>query len=878
MRRAIHRRGASSIALAIALAAIQVQAQEVVEEDAAVPQAAEDPDDPATMSSDEIFRRMFGQEPPPVAANRFTVLIDGLNEGEALIDPGEDGWIEADFLKREVLPLLLPDAADALRSVLNGDRVSFSSLQDLSYEVSFDRRDLVLSLGIPFNLRGERTVLLGRRPRSTVVDFIPQADLSAFVSVRGGLDWIQQSPSQGSGLSGFVADIDAAVNVKGLVLEGEFRFNGEGSGRRFSRRDVRLTYDDVDSLVRYEAGDLSIGSRPHQSAPDMAGFAAYREFRLDPYLDPRPVGERGLVLERSARVEVIVNGARARTVDLPAGRYSLRDFPIIPSAINDVEFLITYASGEVERVVFPAFTSIDLLEEGRSEFAMNVGIPYDDVDDVRRYDTDNFNLIGFYRKGLTSTLTAGASIEADKDILVIGGEASWASPVGSIGMTVSNDLRNPGLESGRLSLQYNYLSTDPFSGMSIDGLLILTGDEYRTLDRLFGGSASRVYASGRVSRVLDDKTRVQVGGSYTLSSERDEAGERIETWTVSAALTRQFGPVNVTGGLDWSTGGDRGSELVGRISLFVPLGRHSASASYVSRDNVVKGDVRRSARSAVGGFGYAAGFQRSDTGDQQYVRANYIGNRFEAAAEQMRIRSGGETDIRTGLAFGTALVMADGKFALSRPVENGFAIIGNGTDVEARLAIEPRSSPLGGGREYAAYSDFLGPGVVPDLPAYFVRRLEVEAPDAPVGTGLGGEVFVLKPGYRAGYALEVGNAGGTVSALGVLVHPDGTPAGMLSGSVRRIDALGVEGVEVSETNAPGLFFTNAGGRFFVEGLDPGVDYEILIDDGEGPQRFILTTPDDAFGIWRIEEPLVFEAQEAADDMGAASLEEKSSED
>lgn len=857
MRGAMHRRGASSIALAIALLSVSAHAQEAPEpQDGTDGQVASD--DPATMSSDEIFRRMFGQAPPPVTANRFTVLIDGLNEGEAMIDPGEDGWIESGFLDRAVLPLLLPDAANALRPLLASERVSFSSLQDLSYEVTFDRRDLVLSLGIPFELRGERVVLLSRRPRSTVVDTIPQADFSAFVSVRGGLDWIQQSPADGTGLSGFVADIDAAINVKGVVLEGEFRFDEDAPGRRFSRRDVRLTYDDVDSLVRYEAGDLSIGSRPYQSAPDMAGFAAYREFRIDPYLDPRPVGERGLILERAARVEVIVNGARARTVDLPAGRYSLRDFPIVPSAINDVEFVITYASGEVERVVFPAFTTIDLLEEGRSEFAVNVGVPYDDIDDVRRYDTGNFNLVGFYRKGITSTLTAGASIEADKDILVVGGEASWASPFGSIGMTLSNDLRSPGLESGRFSLQYNYLSTDPFSGMSIDGLLILTGDEYRTLDRLFGGSASRVYASGRVSRVLDPKTRVQVGGSYTLSSERDETGERVGTWTASAAVTRQFGPVNVTGGMDWSTGGDRGSELVGRVSLFVPLGRHSASASYVSRDNVIRADVRRSARSAVGGFGYSAGFQRSDSGDQQYVRANYIGNRFEAAAEQMRIRSGGETDIRTGIAFGTALVTAGGRVALSRPVENGFAIIGNGTDVDARLAIEPRSSPLGGDREYAAYSDFLGPGVIPDLPAYFVRRIEVEASDAPAGTGLGGEVFMLKPGYRAGYALEVGSEGGTVSALGVLVRPDGSPAGMLSGSVRRVDRLDPDGVETSETDAPGLFFTNGGGRFFLEGLDPGVRYEILVDDGEGPQRFILTPRDDAFGIWRIEEPIVFE--------------------
>ena len=878
MRRALYQPGASLIAIAIAAA---MAAGPVSAQDVSVPgtdAVQNDKSDAVSMTSEEIFRKMFGQDPPPVAINRFTVLIDGLNEGEALIDPQEDGWIESGFLKREVLPLLLPEAAAALEPLLSEERVLFSTLKTLSYDIVFDRRDLVLSLGIPFDLRGERVVLLGRRPNAVVVDVIPQADVSAFVSVRGGFDWIQQAPTESKGLSGFVADIDTALNVKGLVLEGEFRLSEDGD-RFFSRRDVRLTYDDVDNLVRYEVGDLSIGSRPHQSVPDIAGFAAFREFRIDPYTDPRPVGERGLVLERAARVDVIVNGARARSVNLPAGRYSLRDFPIVPSAINDVEFLITYASGETERVIFPAFTTIDLLEKDRTEFGINVGVPYDDIEDIRRYDTGNFNLVGFYRKGITSTLTAGGSIEADKDILVVSGEASWASPVGSLGLIVSNNLHNPGLESGRLSLQYNYLSTDPFSGMSIDGLLIVTGEEYRTLDRLFDGPDARVFASGRVSKVLDAKTRVQFGGSYALSSDRNTLGEREESWTASAALSRQIGPATLTGGLDWTTGGSRGSDLVGRIGLFVPLGRHSGSASYVSRDNTFRADIRRSARSAVGGFGYGAGFQRNDGGDQQYLRANYIGNRFEVAAEQMRIRSEGDTDLRTGFTFGTALVTAGGKVALSRPVENGFAIIGNGTEVDTRLAIEPRSSPLGGERAYAAYSDFLGDGVVPDLPAYFIRRIEVEAPDAPVGAGLNGEVFVLKPGYKAGYALEVGTAGGTVSALGNLIFSDGTPAGMISGSVRRLDAISKNGtVETSDTSADGVFFTNSGGRFFVEGLDPGQAYEILIEVDGDPQRFVLTAPEDAFGIWRIEEPIVIEGDAPGEAVAGQDVEENRGEE
>ena len=830
--------------------------EEVVSRDEPVRTIEVESDDVSQMSSDEIFRKMFGREPPPAAQSRYAVIIDGMNVGEALIDPSDEGWIEGDFLDRKVMPILLADAADALRPLVQQPKVPFAALRALGYRAEFDRRNLVFTLEIPFERRGERVVLLGAQPNMNLVDVIPQSDYSAFISVRSGVDWIQKSANQGNGLSGFVADIDAAVNIKGVVLEGEFRYS-ENASRKFSRGDVRLVYDDVDSLIRYEAGDLSVGRRPYQNAPNIAGIAAYREFRIDPYLDPRPLGERGLVLERAAQVDVIVNGARSRTVNLPAGRYSLRDFPIIPGAINDVEFVVTYASGETERFVFPAFTNIDLLEEGRTEFAVNVGIPYEDIDFVRDYDTSNFNLIGYVRKGLTSTLTAGASIEADEDLLLVGGEVAWASPVGNFNVNIANDLRNAGIDSGRLSVQYAWRSADPFSGTSVDGLLILTGDEYRTLDQLFEGPAASIYASGRVSHVIDSKTRIQLGGIYQVSSERNEADKQ-KLWTLSAALTRQFGPVNVTAGLDYTDGDSRADELVGRVSVFIPLGRGTASSSFTTRDNAFRMDYRQAPLQGVGGFGYGAGVQFSDNGDEQYARANYIGNRFEVDLEQRRSHDSSGTDVRTGLAFGTALVMADGDIALSRPVQNGFAIVKNGSDIDAQLAIEPRGSPLGGERRYAAYSDFLGPGVVPDLPPYFVRDIEVDAPDAPAGAGLGGEVFFIKPGYKAGYSLVAGSEGGSVSILGTLFYADGSPASMLSGTVRRIDTEPGDPSKAGDDEPDALFFTNSGGRFFVEGLDPGGRYEVILTTSDTLQRFILTAPEDAIGIFRIDDPITIE--------------------
>ena len=850
----------SIVALAVSHASASV-AQDQTEEpgssdsDGTVVVSAED--DVNTMSSDEIFRRMFGKDRPPVGQNQYTVIIDGINTGTADIDPGDSGWISADFLTRNVLPILLPDPADQLRPLLQQGRVSFSDLRQLSYEVSFDQADLALTIEIPFELRDERVILLGGRPRDHIADVIPQANVSAFLNIRAGTNWIQTSPLGDTGVSGFVADFEGAINIKGVVLEGEFNYDHE-SDRRWRRGDIRAIYDDLDSLVRYEIGDLSVGRRPYQNAPTMAGIAAYREFRIDPYTDPRPVGERGIVLERPAKVEVFVNGSSVRRVTLPAGRYSIRDFPITAGAINDVEFIITYGSGEVERLVFPAFTSIDLLGEGTTEFALNVGVPYEDDQGIRRYDTNDFNVVGFYRKGLTPTLTAGASVEANKEILLAGAEAAWASPFGSIGVQVWNDLQNPGLDSGRLAIQYNRQSSDPFTGTSVDALLVLTGNEYRTLDQLFSEAPDMVFASARLGKVLDSETRIQLGGSYRLSSERDIFGERIEEWALSANLSRSFGRINANLGVDYRNNSDTGSEFAARVGIFVPLGRGTATSSYSTRGNILRAGYRRAPMNTVGGFGYNVDAQISDRGNRQSIGASYIGNRFEADIEQTRVSSNGQSEMQLGAVFGTALVMADGDFAISRPVANSFALVKNGSSLDAELAIDPRGGIVGGTPKYGAYSNFMGPGVVSDLNPYYYRELEVEALGVEAGTGLNGEIFHVRPGYKSGYSLSVGTGGGTVSALGNLAFTNGDPAAMLSGTVTRIDQESGDPAKANDGEPDAAFFTNSGGRFFIEGLDPSGEYEILIVINDDPQRFVLTVPDDAFGIWNIDQPIKIE--------------------
>ena len=791
--------------------------------------------DPAALSPDELFRRMFGKERPAITAGRYGVIVDGMNAGEAMIDPSPGGWIDGAVLRRIVGGILLPDAARTFGAAAAGERVSFAALRGIGFTTEFDAGQLVLILGIPMAMRTPRILPLNPPRVASSVAYAEQADVSAYVSVRGGLDVVERAVAE-RGVSRVAADMDVGVNVQGVVAQARLRYDADAR-RPLSRGDVRMTYDDIDKLLRWELGDLSVARRPYQVAPRIAGVSAYREYRIDPYLDFRASGERGFELQSSAQVEVLVNGAPVRSFPLAAGRYTLRDLPLVTSATNDIEIRITEANGRREVIAFPAFAGIDLLDPGRDEFAINAGIPYRDRDGVRRYDTSDFNIMGFYRRGLSQTLTLGASVELDTRLALVGGEVAWASPLGTLDVNAATDVRRLGPGSSRLALQYAWRDADVLRGRAIDAQLILTGRDFRTLDDLFGGQPSSLFAQVRMGQAFSDDFRVQIGGSY----ERVRDPRPGQRWSIGGTLTHQFGPVSASASLDWQRDLDR-SGAIARVSVFVPLGRGTLSANYTSRDTAMRAEYSEIVAAGVGAFGYTVGAERRDGSDRQFARATYIGNRFEAALGQTRTNVNGRDDIRTGVAFGTALVMADGAVALSRPISNSFAIVENAGNVATRLAIEPRSGLGGTNVRYSAFAGTLGPGVVPDLPPYYERPIEVVAIDAPAGSGVGGEVFMLRPGFRSGYRLKVGAGQGAVSALGVLVDRAGAPLGLISGEVRKADA--------PADAVPAILFTNAAGRFFVEGLEAGGTYEAIVTVAGRPVRFTLQVPDGVQGIWR----------------------------
>jgi outer membrane usher protein len=201
--------------------------------------------------------------------------------------------------------------------------------------------------------------------------------------------------------------------------------------------------------------------------------------------------------------------------------------------------------------------------------------------------------------------------------------------------------------------------------------------------------------------------------------------------------------------------------------------------------------------------------------------------------------------------------MADGHFGLSRPVRNSFAIVRADKSAGAyQLAVEPRTGFGATETSYSTYSGALGPAVVPSLPPYFDRILQVDAPDAPAGTSLGGQVFILNPGNKSGFVLTVGGAG-NVSVVGNMVDRDGDPLAYISGQAKMVGD--------DPEAKPITFFTNARGRFVLDGVEAGKSYTLNLETNDQPARQSLAIPDELVGTYRLEGYVYFDLDVPAPD-------------
>lgn len=710
---------------------------------------------------------------------------------------------------RRVLDLLAEAVdADRLRAIegaiLVPREISIEEFEASGIGLRFDPRKLTLEFIVPSEMRATRNLQVSALDRGRIGDFLKPEDFSAYLNIRGALDYVEDGPATGFQEPSFF--LDGAARLGDVVIESEaFWQPGANNSPDLQRQGTRLVYDDLDSLMRMTAGDLQPVARGFQVTPNMAGLSFARSYsELRPQQIIRPRGNRTFLLERPATVEVFVNGSLARRTRLNPGNYNLNDFPYTQGA-NDIRVNIIDDSGRQETLRFNIFLDQTQLAKGLTEFAAHLGVQAPLSADGPDY-SDDLVFTGFVRHGVSDQLTLGGNLQLDEHSAMGGLEAVFGTQIGTFASNLSlSHVDNVG-EGWAATVSFQRLFQRPQGfADSLNLFLETRSEKFAPISVFLPVNPYAFEVGGGYSHALSERAFVGIDGRYSKARDgftdqhnyRLSGGYRIND-RISLNAEARYEKNNFR------------DEISAFVSLNIRLGGFSSGrVQYDTRDNRARASFQTLTGQGVGSFNLSADLERSDFGSGFNFNGNYYSNVGEFGLAHFGDFNGDfgrSRSQRTSLRMATSLAFAGDSFAIGRPIYDSFAIVKPHAKLKGeRILIDPTIN----GR--VADTDPFGAGVHPSLNSYSERTITVEAPEAPAGTDLGTGSFRIIPQYRSGYKLIVGSEF-SLTAIGVLLGSNGAPVSLAIGKITQAEGDNPISYEV---------FTNREGRFGIPGLAPG---------------------------------------------------------
>lgn len=764
----------------------------------------------------ELFERVFGRPPAQNQAVAVPFFINDQPQGQVIvvIAEGSVSQVQAAPVLDKTASILQPDLQRQLAAIAASDGyLPLAQLQQLGIAVVFDQTQLELYLQIPAALRRTNVVgVTGLPPEAA--DALPVSTVSGYLNILAGEDIVWSGA--GAGRQPLRLSLDGALNISGWVLEGRANLV-EAGNPGFSRGDVRLVHDDPINALRYVAGDLSIPvGGAFQTLVPLGGISVSRNYTLQPYRVTRPTGEFTFLLERPSRVEVYINGVRVQQLQLEAGPQDIRNLAL-STGTNDIQLIITDDLGQVQRLDFATALAGNLLAPGLQQFSYNLGFPVQTLGGQRHYQWDEPQLALAHRWGVSSTLTLGGYAQLTPSYQMVETDGVWASTVGNWGWDIAASHTNELGTGLAMRLQYE-LPPNPqdATNRSLRIAAEYRGDRFTTLGAL-GPSPDWLTLSASYSQRIFGDTSLNIGGGYRLGRDGPDS------YSANLGLSRSLGN-GLSGSLNINhsrnqQGQDETRVFLG-LSWLMPQRRQSVALNTTVSSTEAIGNRlswSRSPERRLQSPGLALDLSRGGQGYELSGRLTYTDYRFDLGLTHdiaWPSQSEAATSNTTRLTFGTALVFADGHFGWSRPITNSFVLVVPRDRWRGQtIGVNPNQDG------YRAVVDGFGPAVLPDLQPYYVSRVRLEAPDAPLGYDLGTDDYVIMPSYRSGTVIMAGTEA-SAFVRGVLVDEIGAPLGLQAGEV----------VSLSNPDwAAQPLFTNRIGRFALLGFTPG-RYEIRMRD------------------------------------------------
>lgn len=736
--------------------------------------------------------------------------------------------IDAPALLSLVQQEMSPAAWQRLSTTI-GDRTEISAqeLTDLGLPIAYDAATFGLMLQVDPALRPRQVISVAGAPPALMADEISPEPFSGYVTAFVSSDYVHKGDDQG-----FISPsilLDSAIRYRGFVLENEGVFQDE-----FRREGTRIVYDDLKRTARYTAGDLETVGRGFSGASPLSGASIMRVYAdLEPQRNIQPTGQRSFTLVRPSTVETFINGRSVQQMRLNPGTYDIRDFPFAQGA-NDVRLVIRDDFGGENVVSFSINFDRTLLAPGLTEFGFFAGVESPYSADGRDY-TSTPAASGFYRRGFSEELTAGANFQANDRGGVVGGEAVWAAPIGKIGLDLAVSNVNDIGSGYALNMGYERaFPSNRLGAASLVGTFQTTSRDFAVPTALAAVNPFAYEVGATFSQTIGRDHYLTADAFYSVGRDGTDDQRSLRTTYGWRASPRTLFTAEA---IYQDRRGE--SEFGVRLALTYRFSQFSSgSAEIDTRRERARLGYQTARGRGVGSWNASVNYDRYDDGAGLNGSYTTILNRAELGAAHLTAfaSDGGDiVDQRTSLRAGASLAFAGGSVAVSRPIYDSFAIVTPHRTLNgAPVYLEPRDD------EYTSKSGQLGGAVLSELSAYSPRIITYDVPKAPVGYDLGRGAIQVMPAYRSGYRVEIGSDY-SVTYTGRLLNDDGSP-------VRLVAGLAYE--EGQLDRAPIRMFTNGTGRFAVQGLRPGRWRLEMPADSRGVSIYVIEVPTDAEGLVR----------------------------
>lgn len=772
-------------------------------------------------TSDDLFASVFGnQEAPPPQETVVPVSVDGRDAGDvgAIVDLASGtARVNAGDLVDVLYRFVDPVTAQAIVDGADAEGfVDEATVRAAGLEIALDPGSLYLQVAVPADLRPQQDISLrGDYNLGQADEALRNADYSGYLNLYTGLDLVGTDTGGGqTGRQPIQSAFEGAINMLGMIVQADLFYQEDGV-RRWQRGDIRAIFDNEADAVRSMFGDLNYPTAGFQGFVPMGGFATFRSFDIQPYTVTQPAGSQEFLLESASQIDVLVNGRQVDSFDLPAGPYRLSDFPVTTGA-NDVVLQIRDQFGRTQEIAFSQFYDGSLLAPGVSEFAVAAGYPSAQQNGLYDYDTALPSFTGFYREGLSETVTAGGNLQGSNEVALLGAELRLATPLGNFLIEPAGSWASGYGFDGAFTIQnelYEPLGTH-FPGDRLWNLsATFRGPDFAQLGTTQPSNPVTMQLGARMSQLLDEDHSISIGARYGFT--RDDGRE--DTSNLSILLRRRLwgaGSIDLTLERDMDTDGL--IETSATVSLRIPLGyTDTARATWDSSDRGWELRWTHRPSNPMNAIATDIALDRDEDSQGMTGDLDYRHQRFEASFHSDLDNPRKDTTTRTRTAeldVATALVFAGGHVGVSRPVSDSFALVVPHPNLEDyQIGLNPNQG------EYLAEVDWMGPAVLPDMGSYEYNTVIVEVPDLPFGYDLGDETPTVFPELTSG-ALVVVGTDATVLLGGTLVDNLGQPFALQAGEVRRVGDDGAE---------PAPFFTNRAGKFRIDGARPG-DYVLRL--------------------------------------------------